>query len=94
MMGKSMKVSDFKVGSIYKIQTKDWEAPDGEIIPGKEYVKTILEPANKDNSLFDGETPPDSVIAKWQEFVRVECSKSKKTHLMHPRSILTAVLII
>ncbi|MEH6454882.1 MAG: hypothetical protein V7749_01040 [Cocleimonas sp.] len=88
-----MKVSDFKVGLIYKILTKDWEAPDGEIIPGKEYVKTILEPANKDNSLFDGETPPDSVIAEWQEFLRVKCSKSKKPHLLHPRSILTAELL-
>jgi hypothetical protein len=69
------------------------EVSDGEIIPSKEYVKTILEPGNKDNSLFDGETPPDSVIAEWQEFLRVKCIKSKKPHLLHPTPILTADLL-
>jgi hypothetical protein len=89
-----MKISDFKVGLTYKILTKDWEAPDGKMIPGKEYEQTILEPANKDNRLLDGETPSDSVIEEWQEFLRVKCSKSKKTHLIHPRSILSAEVLV
>lgn len=89
-----MQLTDFKIGSTYKIKTKDWETPFGETIYGKEFVKTILEPASKDNTSWDGDVPPDSVIHEWQQFLRVRCEGNGKIHFIHPRKILEAELIV
>ena len=88
-----MQVTDFKIGSTYKIKTRDWETPCGEIITGKEFVKTILDPASKDNTLLDGEIPPESVIAEWQQFLRVKCREDGKIHFLSPRTISEAEIL-
>lgn len=89
-----MKLSDFDIGKTYKAKQIDWITPDDEVIKGKEYLVTVLEPANKNNSLWDDEVPPDSVIYDWQTFLRVQCVVSKKVFLLHPNNIKSAELVI
>ncbi|MGI2023797.1 hypothetical protein [Shewanella glacialipiscicola] len=74
-------VEDFRVGLTYKITTKDWKTPSGEIIPGKEIVKTILEQEMFDDSikqLFD-----DSI----KQFLCVRDIEASKIHFLHPKTI-------
>jgi hypothetical protein len=86
-------LTEFNIGSTYRIKAKDWKTPSGEVITGKVCVRIILEPANKDNCLLGDEIPSDIAISEWQKFLRVECPDGGKKHLLHPRTILSAELI-
>ena len=88
-----MQLSDFHTGVTYSIKKKDWEAPIGEIVPGRTLTRKILEPVSKTNSTADGETPTDMEIEGWQAFLRVQDVDSGKIHLLHPEMLLDAAIV-
>lgn len=88
-----MDVKDFETGATYRVKTADCEAPDGQIAPGKELVRRVLEPANQANSEFEDGPAPSHVIEKWQKFLRVEDVGSGKVHLLDPITVESAQLI-
>lgn len=92
-----MELSDFRLGAIYSITTKEC-SPDGQsVIPGKTMVRRVLEPATKENSRIRAEgcleVPTDYEVAGWQAFLRVQNVDSGRVHLLHPETIETATMV-
>ncbi|TBW57390.1 hypothetical protein EZI54_06960 [Marinobacter halodurans] len=88
-----MDLKDFEIGLTYRIKITDWEAPDGGTVPGKTIVRRVLEPANQANSKFEDGPAPRHVIAEWSQFLRVQNPDSGQVHLLHPRTIESALTI-
>ena len=82
-----MDLSEFEVGSIYRLKIAAWETPTGDIVPAEEKVRRVLEQANCSNSAFDHGPVPDQVIENWSAFLRVQCPNTGKVHLLHPETI-------
>lgn len=85
-----MEMSDFEVGRTYKIITKDWVAPTGEVVPGEIKIRKVLPPADNENS------PTDALpleIKEWQKYLRVLNGDRQRVHLIHPDSIKSAELV-
>jgi len=88
-----VNVNDFEIGTTYRMRAADWEAPTGQIAPGKEMVRRILVPADQTNSSLESEPAPAHVIQEWQKFLRVEDINSGNVHFLHPETIDSAEAI-
>jgi hypothetical protein len=86
-----MEISDFVVGCTYKITTKDWIAPTGEVVSGEIKIRTVLPPADSGNSPTDA-LPVE--ITEWGKYLRVLNTERQQAHLIHPETIKSAELII
>lgn len=86
-----MQLNEFKTGVTYQIRVAEWEAPSGEVVPGKNLTRRVLEPANQHNSTWADGAAPESVIKQWQEFLRVEDPCTGQVHLLHPTTVESAI---
>lgn len=82
-----MRVNDFIVGTMYRIKLFDWESPDGDIVPGKELLRCILEPVNESNSAFEDGPAPSYILSEWMAFLRVQNPDTGDIHLLNPERI-------
>lgn len=85
-----MELSDFNEGTIYRIKKKDWEAPTGEVVPGKTLICKVLDPVVEHNSAFEDGPAPDETIAEWKNYLRVKNLDIDKVHLLHPKEVVSA----
>ena len=85
-----MELSEFKEGKIYRLKKKDWEAPTGEVVPGKTLVCKILDPVTEHNSSFDDGPASDEAVSEWKNYLRVKNLDLEKVHLLHPAEVVSA----
>jgi len=93
-----MQLMDFEQDKTYRVTQAAFTPPDSDVaIPGKVLVVKILAPLDAEKSkVYDGETVEASTayeVNSWCEFLRVENQESKRVHLLHPETLVSAELI-
>ena len=78
----SFSYDDFEIGENYQISIKNWESPTGEVIQGKVKICEVLEPANVNNSTYDGEPATEAEVNNLSAFLRVYDPVKRSIHLI------------